>query len=101
MQRTTTPTAVESGDLFGDLDQVAANAPIECDDVSSVGVLEFVHVAGHPKASECRLKDLDNDGVPPDLIACCRQDRRMKDNALIEGGHRSGKIASCQCIGEY
>jgi hypothetical protein len=78
------------------LDQVAVNAPVECDDVSSVWVLEFLHVAGHPIASECCLKDLDYNGMPTDLIAGCRQDRRMKDNVVIEGSYRSGKIASFQ-----
>ena len=73
------------------------NAPVESDYVSSVGVLEFLHVSGHPITSECCLKDLDYNGVPTDLIACCRQDRRMKDNVVIEGSYRSGKIASFQC----
>jgi hypothetical protein len=80
----------------GDLDQVAVNAPVESDDVSSVGVWELLHVPGHPIASECCLKDLGYNGVPPDLIGSCRQDRRMKDNVLIEGGYRSRKIASFQ-----
>jgi hypothetical protein len=43
----------------------AANTPVECDHLPSVWVLEFIHVAGHPKASECRLKDLDNDAGRP------------------------------------
>jgi hypothetical protein len=80
----------------GDLDQVAVNAPIESNDVSPVGVREFLHVPGHPIASECCLKDLGHNGVPPDLIGSCRQYRRMKDNVLIEGGYRSQKIASFQ-----
>jgi hypothetical protein len=48
----------------GDLDQVAVDAPVECDDVSSVGVLEFLDIAGHPIASECCPKDLDFMGCP-------------------------------------
>jgi hypothetical protein len=76
--------------------QVAVNAPVECDDVSSVGVLEFLDVARHPIASECCLEDLGYNSVSTDLIAGCHQDRRMKDNVLIEGGYRSGKIASFQ-----
>jgi hypothetical protein len=34
-----------------DLDQVAVDAPVESDDVSSVGVLEFLYVPGDPIAS--------------------------------------------------
>jgi hypothetical protein len=101
------PWAREQADAFhlsgsilcykdGDLDQVTVNAPVECDYVSSVGVLEFLDVAGHPIASECCLKDLDYNGVTTDLIAGCRQDRRMKDNVLIEGSYRSGKVAGFQ-----
>ena len=73
------------------------NPPVESDYVSSVGVLEFLHVPGPPITSECCLKDLDYNGVPTDLVAGCRQDRRMKDNVLIEGGYRSRRIASFQC----
>jgi hypothetical protein len=80
----------------GDLDRVTVDAPVECDDVSAVGVLELIDVAGHPIASKCCLKDLDYNGVPADLIAGCRQDRRMKDNVLIESSYRGGKIASFQ-----
>src|SRR6266436_4914069 len=46
----------------GDLDEVAVNTTIECDDVSSVKVLEFLDVAGHPIAGECRLENLDYNG---------------------------------------
>jgi hypothetical protein len=53
--------------------------------------------AGHPDASECRLKDFDDCSEPPDFIAGRRQDRRMKDNVLIEGSYCSGKIAGFQC----
>jgi hypothetical protein len=87
-------------DEDGDLDQVAVNAPVESNDVSSVGVLEFLHVPRHPLANECCLKDLGHDWVPTNLIAGCRQDRRMKDNVLIEGGDRSRKIAGFQRGGE-
>src|ERR1700730_5845658 len=72
------------------------NAPVECDDVSSVGVLEFLHIPGHPIASESCLKDLGYSGVSTDLIAGCRQDRRMKDNILIEGCYCSQKIVRFQ-----
>jgi hypothetical protein len=68
--------------------------PSITDDVSPVEVLEFLHVPGHPIASECCLKDLGYNGMPTDLIAGCRQDRRMKDNILIEGGYCSQKIDS-------
>jgi len=99
------PWAREQADAFhlfgcilcyedGDLDQVAVNAAVENDNVSSVGVLEFLHVPGHPIASECRLKNFGYNGVPTDLIARCRQDRRMKANILIEDGYGSWKIDS-------
>jgi hypothetical protein len=78
------------------LDQVAANATIECDDVPSVRVLEFLDVAGRPTASEHCLKDLGYNCVPTDLVAGCRQDRRMKDNVLIEGRCGGAKIARRQ-----
>ena len=53
------PWAREQADAFhltgrilcyedGDLDQVAGNAPIEYDDVSSVGVMEFLTLRGIP-----------------------------------------------------
>jgi len=45
--------------------------PSITDDVSPVEVLEFLHVPGHPIASECCLKDLGYNGVPTDLIAGC------------------------------
>ena len=59
----------------GDLDEVAANTTIERDNVSSVKVLEFLDVAGHPIAGECRLENLDHNGMPTDLIAGRSQDR--------------------------
>ena len=65
--------------------------------VSSVGVLEFVHVPGHPTASERSLGGTRPTTVCSSyLVARCRQERRMKDNILIEGSYRSGKIASFQ-----
>src|SRR5271166_3564737 len=102
------PGAREQADAFylfvsilcyedGDLHEVAVYTAVECDDISSVGILEFFHVAGHPDASECRLKDFDDCSEPPDFIAGRRQDRRMKDNVLIEGTYCSGKIAGFQC----
>src|SRR5689334_16641544 len=97
------PWAREQADAFhlfgsvlcyedGDLDQVAVNAPVEHDDVSFVGILEYLHVLWLVVANECCLKDLGYNGVPTDLIAGCRQDRRMKDNILIEDGYCSRKI---------
>jgi hypothetical protein len=54
-------------------------------------VLEFLHVARHPIASECCLKDLGYNGMPTDFIAGCRQDRRVKDNVLTEGATAAGR----------
>ena len=55
-------------DEDGDLDQVAVNAPVESNDVSSVGVLEFLHVPRHPIANECCLKDPGHDWVSTNLV---------------------------------
>jgi hypothetical protein len=89
------PWAREQSDAFhflgrvlryedGDLDQVAIDAAVEGDDVSSVGILEFIHVARHPDASERCLENFDDNRLPSNLVADCRQDRRMKDNILIK-----------------
>jgi len=43
-----------------------------------------------------RSEGLGYNGVPTDLIAGCRQDRRMKDHILMQDGYRSRKIGSFQ-----
>jgi hypothetical protein len=60
------------------------------------GFWKFLDVAGHPIADERRLENLDYNSMPTDLIAGRSQDRRVKDNVLIEGSYRSRKIASFQ-----
>ena len=79
-----------------DLDPVAPNAAFECDNVPSIGILEFLNVTGHPTASERSLEDSAYNGMPSHLVACCRQDWRMKDNILIEGRCGGAEIASRQ-----
>jgi hypothetical protein len=64
----------------GDLNQVAVNAPVESDDVSSVGVLEFLHVPGHSIASN---------GMT--LSGWVRISRQGKSHALDTSGRRTGR----------
>ena len=56
----------------------------------------FLNVTGHPTAGERSLEDPAYNDMSPYLVACCRQDRRMKDNILIEGCGGGDKIASGQ-----